>query len=130
MKVRTLPDSFGVIFGWSMTVLIVAGAIANPERSFVKIPMFWFMPLLAVAWTAGFIAMRRLKSRFKDEYESLGSPQMFGKPFDDSSWRFLFYLLGFRFLRLSDRVVTTGFSILGGFSLFALLILIWSWVRE
>ena len=113
-----------------MTALFVAGAIAaKPERSFLKVPLFWIMPLLTVAWTAGFVALRRFKSHFKEEYESLGRPQMFGQPFDDSTWRFLFYLLGFRFVRLSDRIVTIGFSIFSGFTLVALFILLWSWAR-
>ena len=119
MKVRMLPDWFGLIFIWGITIMIVAAAITEPYRSLVNRRMFWFLPLLAVAWTAGFVALQRLKNKYKEEYETLGNPQLFGAPHEARTWRFLFYVFSFGFRRLSDRLITVGFSVLVIFTLLA-----------
>jgi hypothetical protein len=121
MKVRTLPDWFAPVFGWVTTIVVLGAAIAQPEGVYVNRSMLWFPPLLAVAWTAGFVAMQRFKKKYKEEHEGLGSPQLFGSPYEGRSWRFLAYLFGFRFLRLGDQVVSIGFSVFVGLTIVGLI---------
>jgi hypothetical protein len=107
MKVRTLPDWFAPVFGWIITLMVFAAATSDPAR--VNQDLLWFPPLLAIAWTAGYIGMRRLKSDFREEHEALGHPQLFGSPYEKRHWTFLGWLLNFRFLRLGDAVMSAGF---------------------
>lgn len=120
MKVRTLPDWFAPVFGWVTTIIVLGAAVAQPEGVYVNKSMLWFPPLLAVAWTAGFIGMQRFRKKYKEEHERLGSPQLFGSPYESRHWKFVGYLFSFRFLRLADPVVTTGFSVFIGLTLIGL----------
>ncbi len=111
MKVRTLPDWFAPVFGWVSTIIVFGAAVAQPEGVYINRTMLWLSLMLAVAWTAGFIGMQRFRKKYKEEHERLGSPQLFGSPYEGRHWRFAGYLFSFRFLRLADPIVTTGFSV-------------------
>ena len=95
MKVKTLPDWFAPLFAWFITIVVLVAAIAQTEGVYVNRKTLWLPPLLAVAWTAGFIGMLRFKKKFKEEYEGLGSPQLFGSPYEGRHWRFVGYLFSF-----------------------------------
>jgi hypothetical protein len=110
MKSRSLPDWLAPVLAWAIAAIVVFSSATKPEGVFVYEKLKFLLPLLAVAWTAGFVAMRQLKQRHQEEYARLGRPSLFGPPFETSTWRFKGYLFGFRFLRLKDRVVTVGFS--------------------
>jgi hypothetical protein len=109
MKPKSLPDWFAPAFAWLIAGIILLASATKPEGVYVNEELKFFPLLLAVAWTAGFVAMRRLRKEYSDEHEDLGSPYLFGSPFEASTWRFYGYLLSFRFLHLRDRVVTMGF---------------------
>jgi hypothetical protein len=89
---------------------------------YVNEEMKFFPLLLAVAWSSGFIAMRRLKTAHPEKFEALGSPNLFGSPFEKRTWMFTGYFFGLRFLRQRDRVVSLGF---GGMWLLTVLGAVW-----
>jgi hypothetical protein len=111
MKASILPDWFAPLFAWIITILVLGAAVTQAEGVYVNRGLLWFPPLLAVAWTAGFVGMLRFKKKFREEYEALGSPQLFGSPYEGRQWKFKGYLFGFRFLQLGDTVVSVSFSI-------------------
>jgi hypothetical protein len=121
MKAKKLSDWFAPLFAWVITFLILGAAITQPEGVDVNRNLLWFPPLLAVAWTSGVVGMMRFKKKFKEEYEALGSPQLFGSSFEGRDWKFIGYLLGFRFLRLGDPVVSVGFSVFTGLTIAGLI---------
>ena len=106
-----LPDWFAPLFAWIITIGLFAAMLNPPYGANVNRKMLWLPPLLAVAWTSGFIGMLRFKKKFREEHEALGGPQLFGSPYDGRHWKFVGYLFGFRFLRLGDPVVSVGFSV-------------------
>jgi len=110
MKPRSLPDWIAPVFAWIITAVVLLAAATRPEGVYVNDRLKFFPLLLAVAWTAGFIAMRQLKKKHQGEFESLGSPSLFGSPLEGRTWSFFAYFFGLRFLRLKDRVVTMGFG--------------------
>lgn len=117
MKAKMLPDWFAPLFAWGITVIVLVAAVTQPEGVYVNRALLWFPPLLAVCWTAGFVGMTRFKKKFAEEHEALGSPQLFGSPYEGRHWKFLAYLFSFRFLRLGDPVVSVGFSIFIGLTI-------------
>jgi hypothetical protein len=121
MKAKILPDWFAPLFAWVITIVVLGAAITQPEGVYVNRSMLWFPPLLAVAWTSGFVGMLRFKKKFKEEHEALGSPQLFGSPYEGRHWKFLGYLLSFRFLRLGDPVVSACFSVFSGLTIAGLI---------
>lgn len=120
MKAKMLPDWFAPLFAWVVTIVLFAAVLNPPYDANANRKMLLFPPLLAVAWTAGFIGMPRFKKKFKEEHEGLGSPQLFGSPYEGRHWKFVAYLFGFRFLRLGDPVVSVSFSILIGLTIIGL----------
>lgn len=111
MKASTLPDWFAPAFAWVITIVAVGAAVTQPEGVYVSRGLLWFPPLLAVAWTSGFIGMLRFKKKYREEHEALGSPQLFGSPYEGRQWKFKGYLFGFRFIRLGDAIISVSFSI-------------------
>lgn len=111
MKAKMLPDWFAPLFAWIITIALFVAVSNPPYDANVNLKMLWFSPLLAVAWTAGLIGMLRFKKKFREEHEALGSPQLFGSPYEGRHWGFVAYLFGFRFLRLGDAVISVSFSI-------------------
>jgi hypothetical protein len=109
MKPRSLPDWFGPVFAWIITAVVLTASVMKPEGVYVNQRLKFFPLLLAIALTAGFVAMQRFKKKYQEEFEDLGSPYLFGSPFEGRTWRFQGYLFSLRFLRLKDRVVTVGF---------------------
>ena len=82
----------------------------EPAGARLNRDLLWLAPLLAVAWTFGFAGVKRFKRRFSAEHAALGSPQLFGSPYERRHWRFVAYLFSFRFLKLGDRVVSVCLS--------------------
>ena len=121
MKARTLPDWFAPLFAWIITIVVLGAAATQPEGVYVNRGLLWFPPILAVAWTSGFVGMLRFKKKFREEHEALGSPQLFGSPYEGRHWTFVRYLFGFRFLRLGDPVVSIGFSVFIGLTVIGLI---------
>jgi len=121
MKARMLPDWFAPLFAWIITIVVLGAAVTQPEGVYVNRGLLWFPPLLAVAWTSGFVGMLRFKKKFREEHEALGSPQLFGSPYEGRHWKFVGYLFGFRFLRLGDPVVSVGFSVFIGLTIVGLI---------
>lgn len=115
------PDWFAPLFAWGITIIVLIAALTKPEGVYVNRELLWFPPLLAVAWTAGLVAMLRFKGKFAEEHDALGSPQLFGSPYEGRHWKFLAYLFSFRFLRLGDPVVSAGFSFFIGLTIAGLL---------
>jgi hypothetical protein len=122
MRTKALPDWFAPLFGWLITAIVWGASWANRPGVYVNRDLLWFPPLLAVAWTSGYLGMLRFKTRFRREYESLGSPQMFGSPYDGDMWRFQRYLFGFRFLRLSDLLVSIAFAVFVGLTVIGIVL--------
>lgn len=116
-----LPDWFAPLFAWIITLVVLGAAVTQPEGVYVNRGLLWFPPLLAVAWTSGFVGMLRFKKKFRDEHEALGSPQLFGSPYEERHWKFVGFLFSFRFLRLGDSVVSVGFSIFIGLTIVGLI---------
>lgn len=110
MKSRPLPDWFAPAFAWTITILVLVTSATKPEGVYVNEELKFFPLLLAIAWTGGFVAMRQLKTAHPAEFEALGSPNLFGSPFEKRTWAFTGYFFGLRFLRLKDRVVSVGFG--------------------
>ena len=121
MKPRMLPDWFAPVFAWMITILLFAAVLNPPYDSGVNRKLLWFPPLLAVAWTFGCVGMMRFKKKFTAEYEALGSPQLFASPYETRHWKFVGYLLRFRFLRLGDAVVSVSFSVFIGLTILGMI---------
>lgn len=121
MKAKMLPDWIAPLFAWINTLVVLGAGVTQPEGVYVNRGLLWFPPLLAVAWTSGFVGMLRFKKRFRDEHEALGSPQLFGSPYEGRHWKLVGYLFSFRFLRLGDSVVSVSFSIFVGLTIVALI---------
>jgi hypothetical protein len=119
MKPRSLPDWFAPVFAWIITAVVLTASVTKPEGVYVNQGLRFFPLLLAIAWTAGFVAMQRFKKKYQEEFEDLGSPYLFGSPFEGRTWRFHGYLFSLRFLRLKDRVVSLGFITMLGLSIIA-----------
>jgi hypothetical protein len=111
MKAKIMPDWFAPAFAWALTIVVLAIAMKEPAGVYINRSLLWLPPLLAVAWTAAAIGMYRLRASFQNEHEALGSPQLFGSPYERRYWRFISYLLTFRFLRLGDSLISACFSI-------------------
>jgi hypothetical protein len=122
MKAKTLPDWFAPLFGWLITALVWGAAYANQPGIYVNRHLLWYPPLLAIAWTSGYVAMRRLRTKFGGEFERLGRPQLFGSPLDSATWNFLPYVVRFRFVRLADPIITGGFGIFVTFTALAMVL--------
>lgn len=120
MKAKMLPDWFAPLFAWGITIIVLAAAVTQPEGVYVNRGLLWLPPLLAVAWTFGFVGMLRFKKKFREEHEALGGPQLFGSPYEGRHWKFVAYLFSFRFLRLGDPVVSVGFSVFIGLTVVGL----------
>jgi hypothetical protein len=117
MKPRMLPDWFAAVFAWVITILMFAALLHRPYDANLNRTMVLFPPLLAVAWTFGCVGMRRFKKKFTAEHEALGSPQLFGSPYEMRHWKFVAYLFRFRFLRLGDGLISVSFSVFVGLTI-------------
>ena len=124
MKPSTLPDGFAVVFIWCLLAVEIAIAVAMPQNVDLRNSIAWFIPCLAIAWTAAYIGMQQFRNKYKEEYEELGSPQIFGTPYERKTWRFISYLLTFRFIRLADPIITGCFSVFLGLTAIALVLLL------
>ena len=117
MKAKILPDWFAPLFAWIITIVVLGTAVTRQEGVYVNRDLLWFPPLLAVAWTFGFVGITRFRKKFKAEHAALGSPQLFGSPYEGRSWKLVGYLFSFRYLRLGDAIISVCFSIFIGLTL-------------
>jgi hypothetical protein len=122
------PPDWIVLCGvWVVALLIVALDYAGVDGLGVTSSGKLLMITLAASWSAGVLGVNRFKTACPDQYASLGAAQLFGSPYVKSTWRLLFFLFAFKYLRIADGLAKIYFSffVVGSLS-FLVVILFWN----
>ena len=108
MRNHSIPDWCAPALAWAL----FASELISSRISGGEIHLNFFartLAVFAVAWTAGYLAMRRLWTHHVEVWEEMDRPKLFGSPWCASTWSLARYMWTFRFLELRDGTLSAAF---------------------